>query len=193
MDAIFTPPVQLHKAVLVGRLLFVLGAIVNDVEYVDRFLSADEARVLGIHKKIRRLPLSVREALEPEITRSQVEAKITDLEGRIGGRRAPSAADYAKVAGLETYYLTDYSFSSEAAHNVAKDLERHIELDSEGGIDGLRWGPEDVPVSELFVHAVDYALMACFAVERLFGVGPGAELEHLRARVNTLIESEVAG
>lgn len=173
--------------------LFVLGAIVNDVDYVDRFLAADEVRVLDIYKKIKRLPLSVREALEPEITLSEIEAKITELEGRIGRRKGPSVADYARAAGLETNYLTDYSFSSEAAHSVAKDLERHIQLDADGGVDGMRWGPEDVPVPELLVHAMDYALMACFAVERLFEVGPEAELTGLRARVNKLIESAFAG
>lgn len=173
--------------------LFVLGAIVQDAAYVDQFLAADEMRVLDIYKKMKRLPLPIRDALEPEITLPLIEAKITELKGKTSGRKGPSAAEYAKAAGLETYYLTDYSFSSEAAHSVAKDLERHIQLDGEGDIDGMRWGPEDIPVPALFVHAMDYALMACFAVEQLFGNGPTAELEALRMRVNKLIESDVAG
>ena len=173
--------------------LFVLGAIVHDSDYVGRFLAADETRVLEIYKKIKRLPLSVREALEPEFTLSLIEAKITEFKSRTGGRKGPSAADYAKAAGLETYYLTDYAFASEAAHSVAKDLERHIALNAEGDVDGMRWGPEDVPASALLMHAMDYALMACFAVQRLFGIGLEAELNDLRARLNQFMESAVAG
>lgn len=173
--------------------LFVLGAITADAEYVDRFLGADEVRVLEIYKKISRLPLSVRKALEPEITSSETEAKIAEYKARTGGRKGPSVAEYAKAAGLETQYLTDYSIASEAAHSVAKDLERHIHLDAEGGIDGMRWGPEDVPTPDLLLHAFDYLLMACNAVERVFGVGPSAHLEALRARANKLIERHVAG
>src|SRR6185369_15716697 len=107
--------------------------------------------------------------------------------------KGPFAADYAKAAGLETYYLTDYAFASEAAHSVAKDLERHIALNAEGDVDGMRWGPEDVPASALLMHAMDYALMACFAVQRLFGIGLEAELNDLRARLNQFMESAVAG
>jgi hypothetical protein len=171
--------------------LFVLGAIVHDAEYVDRFLAADEVRVLEIYKKINRLPLAIREALEPEISLTLIEGKLAESKGRTGARKGPSAADYAKAAGLETQYLTDYSFTSEAAHNVAKDLERHIELNEDGEIDGMRWGPEDVPVPELLAQAMDYVLMACFAVEQLFGASSVGELEKLRVRVNELIEQSI--
>lgn len=174
--------------------LFVLGAIFQKPDFVDRFLAADNARVLGVYKHISRLPPEIQAALEPEITLPLIEAKITEFRGRAGASKGPSAAEYAKAADLETYYLTDYSFSSEAAHSVAKDLERHIHVDEEGDVIGMRWGPEDIPASELLMLAMDYALMACFAVEQLFGIGPAAELERLRSRSNQLIEqSDVAG
>lgn len=180
-----------RRAIL--EALFVLGAIVQKAEYVERFLAADDARVLEIYKKMKRLPAQVRDALEPEITPPMIEAKMAELTSKTGGRKGPTTADYAKAAGLEIYYLTDYSFSSEVTHSVAKDLERHIQLDGAGDIDGMRWGPEDVPAPELFLHAIDYVLMACFAVEELFKKGPTTELEALRSRANKLIESEHAG
>jgi hypothetical protein len=174
--------------------LFVLGAIFQRPEFVDRFLAADDDRVLGVYKKMKRLPPDVLKSLEPQVTRSLIEAKITEYQGKTGGRKGPSAADYAKAADLETYYLTDYSFSSEAAHSVAKDLERHIHLDDKRGATGMGWGPEDVPAEDLLMHAVDYALMACSAVEQVFAIGPTAELEQLRSHSNELIEhDDVAG
>lgn len=172
--------------------LFVLGAIWQKPELVDRFLQADDDRVLEIYKKMKRLPAEIRAALEPEITLPLIEAKITEFRGRTGGRKGPTAAEYAKAADLETYYLTDYSFSSEAAHNVAKDLERHIHMDDEGEVVGMNWGPEDVPASELLEHAIDYTLMACFAVESAFSIGPSSDLKALQQTSNRLIEQSGA-
>jgi hypothetical protein len=184
----------MHSQGLVQRrsvleALFVLGAIFQKPVFVDRFLAADNERVLGVYKKMKRLPPDVLKALEPEITLSLIEAKITEYQGKAGGRKGPSAADYAKAADLETYYLTDYSFSSEVTHSVAKDLERHIHLDDEGDVSGMVWGPENVPTQDLLMHAMDYALMACFAVEQLFAIGPTTELERLQSRLNELVEN----
>lgn len=181
-----------RRAVL--EALFVLGAIYQKPDFVDRFLAADNERVLGIYKKMKRLPKKVQEALEPEITLPLIEEKITEYEAKTAGRKGPSTAEYAKAADLETYYLTDYSFSSEAAHSVAKDLERHIHLDGEGGVNHMRWGPEDVSADDLLAQAMDYALMASFAIRQLFGIGPDTTLNDLRTQLNQLIEEKaVAG
>lgn len=168
--------------------LFVLGAIWQKPEFVERFLQSDDDRVLEVNKKLKRLPAEIRAALEPEITLPLIEAKITEFKGRTGGRKGPTAAEYAKAADLETYHLTDYSLSSEAAHNVAKDLELHIHSDDEGGVVGMNWGPEFAPASELLGHATDYALMGCFAVESAFSIGPTSELKALQQTSNQLIE-----
>lgn len=56
----------------------------------------------------------------------------------------------------------------------------------------MNWGPEDVPASELLGHAIDYTLMACFAVESAFGIGPSSDLKALQQASNQLIEQSGA-
>jgi hypothetical protein len=168
--------------------LFVLGAIWQKPEWVERFLASDDQRVLEIYKKIKRLPPEVLATLEPEMSLPFVEAKITEFKAKTGGRKGPQTAEYAKAADLEAYYLTDYSVTSESAHNVAKDLERHIHLDVEGDVVGMWWGPEGAPAQELLLLATQYVLMACFAVESLFGTGPSSELAELQRAANEIIE-----
>jgi hypothetical protein len=173
--------------------LFLLGAIWKEPELADDFLRADDERVLQIYKRIKRLPTDVRKALEPEFTPASIDAKLTELKAKTGRRKPPSVADYAEAADLLTWYLTDYSFSSEAAHHAAKDLERQILVDADGEVDGMRWGPEDVPPSELLSNAIDYVLMACFATESLFDIGPTEELKRLQQETNRLVEAGRAG
>lgn len=173
--------------------LFVLGAIWQKPDLAGHFLRADDERVLQIYKKIKRLPAEVRAALAPEITPELLDAKLAELTDKTSGRKPPSVADYAAAADLLTWYLTDYSFSSEAAHHVAKDLERQIHLDSDGEVNGMGWGPEDVAPFELLSNAVDFVLMACFATESLFGIGPSEELKKLQDHTNNLERGDGAG
>ena len=173
--------------------LFVLGAIWQKPQLAEQYLASDDERVLQIYKKIKRLPAELRVALEPEITPSSLEAKIAELKGKTNGRKPPTVAEYAEAADLLTYYLTDYAFSSEAAHHVAKDLERHIHVDEDGDVNGMGWGPEDVAASELLLNAVEYILMACVATEKLFNLGPSTEFEQLREQTNALVDNSEAG
>ena len=173
--------------------LFVLGAIWQKPEFVDHFLRADDERVFQIYKKIKRLPVEVSAALAPEFTLEVVDAKIAQLKAKPNGPKPKSVADYAEAADLLTWYLTDYSISSEAAHHVAKDLERHIHLDMDGDVNGMEWGPENIAPSELLSVAIDFVLMACYATESLFRIGPSDALTELQAQTIRLVGSDEPG
>ena len=173
--------------------LFVLAAIWRKTELVEEFLRADDVRVFHIYKKIKRLPLEVKAALAPVITAESVDAKLAELKPKVSGRNTLSVADYAEAADLLVWYLTDYSFSSEAAHHVAKDLERHVFVDAQGEVDGMGWGPEANLASELLSNGIDYVLMACSAAEGIFAIGPSDELKQMQERTNRLMEVDGAG
>lgn len=180
----------MHTQALVQRrsmleALFVLGAIWNKPELAERYLAADSARVLKNLRRMEQLPAQIFDALRPEITRDSLKEKIAQLK-TTAPKSVPSVADYAEAAELQLYYLTDYAFSSEAAHHVAKDLERHIHVDEDGDIDGFSWGPEDVSAAVLLLQAVEYLLLASVAVEKLFGLYPFGDLERLREETGRL-------
>lgn len=168
--------------------LFVLGAVWKQPDLADKYLLNDQHRLLKIFKNIKRISPVIRQSLSPELPIESIDEKLAALKLSIGNSKPTNVADYAKAADLLDYYLTDYSFTSEAAHHVAKDLERQIALDSDGNVDGLYWGPEADAPSDLLSGAVDYMLMAVAATETLFEMTASETCRALQARTNELIE-----
>lgn len=168
--------------------LFILGAVWKQPDIVNNFLKNDQHRLINIFKHTKQLSPAVQAALSPELPIDAIEAKLEALKASTVGTKATTIADYAKASDLFDYYLTDYSFSSEAAHHVAKDLERQIALDSDGNVDGLHWGPETELPSDLLSNAVDYMMMAVTIAEALFDIVTSESANNLRARTNELVE-----
>jgi hypothetical protein len=168
--------------------LFVLGAVSKQPNLADTFMRNDQHRLLKIYKNIKKLPLEIQEHLPPEFLHEAIDEKIADLKLSTAANTLTTVSEYAKAADLYVYYLIDYSFASEAAHHVAKDLERQIILDQAGDVDGFFWGAEPDLPSELLSNAVDYMLEAVNATESLFEIGASETSKALRTKSNDLIE-----
>lgn len=168
--------------------LFVLGAIWKQPDLAAKYLLDDQHRRLKIFKNIKRLPTGIQQSLAPELPIESIDQKITALTAATAGSTPTTVADYAKAAELFGYYLTDYSFASEAAHHLAKDLERQIALDKEGDVDAVYWGPEAEAPSKLLPNAVEFMLMAVAATVDLFGITVPEELNTLRKRSDEMLD-----
>lgn len=173
--------------------LFVLGAIWKKPSLVEKYLEDDQHRVLRILKNIKKTSPMIQDVIAPTLSPLLLDKKVEGLISSTAGSDATRTAAYAQAAGLYDYYLTDYSFASEASHHVAKDLERQIALGEDGNIDGIYWGPEAEPPSELLSNAVDYMLKAIAVVEDLFELGTSEVAVYLRARTDELNESRLEG
>lgn len=182
----YTEGLNQRRSMLEG--LFVLGALWKEPNLVEKYLEDDQHRVLRILKNIKRASPIIQDAIAPELPSVSLDAKVADLKSSTAGRNASTTAAYAEAAGLLDYYLTDYSFASEASHHVAKDLERQIALDEDGDVDSIYWGPEAESPSDLLSNAVDYMLMAIVAVEGLFELSASEVAAQLRARTNELYQ-----
>jgi len=182
----YTEGLNQRRSMLEG--LFVLGALWKEPTLVDKYLEDDQHRVLHILKNIKRTSPVIKDAMAPNLPPVSLDERVADLKSSTAGRNAITTAAYAKAAELIDYYLTDYSFGSEASHHVAKDIERQIALDVNGDVDGILWGPEAEPPSELLSNAVDYMLMAIAAIEGIFELGASEVAGVLRARTDELHE-----
>lgn len=187
----YTEGLNQRRSMLEG--LFILGALWKEPTLVEKYLEDDQHRVLRILKNIKRTSPLIQDAIAPELPPVSLDSKVADLKSSTTGRKASKTADFADAADLFDYYLTDYSFASEASHHVAKDLERQIALDDDGDIDGIFWGPEAEPPSNLLSNAVDYMLMAIAAAEGLFELSASEVTAHLRTRTNELHQSMLGG
>jgi hypothetical protein len=166
--------------------LFVLGAIWKKPDLLAQYMSADAHRLLNIHRKIKQLSPEIQDSLSPELSPDVVDARIAELAHSTKGTSALSAFEYAKEADLLNYYLTDYVFASEASHHAAKDLERQIELNANGAIDGFSWGPEQEPATKLLWQSIEYILMAIGATESIFELGAASSLTDFIAKMSSL-------
>jgi len=169
--------------------LFVLGAVWKEPKTIEAFFSNDSGRVKKVLKNIKEISGPIREAVANSLTFEEIERRIAT----IGNPSVKSAKDFAKDAGLLDLYLTDYSFSSEALHHVAKDLERHIDKSGSGNVDGLFWGPEAEQPFELLSPAINYVLLAIEAVRGVFNLDSSQLEEGLRVRMDRLFEMLIDG
>lgn len=179
-----TEGLTVRRSMLEG--LFVLGAIWREPKAVDAFLAKDQHRVKKILENIGRTSTPIQEAVASDLPAAEIEDRLAKLGETIKGVAVKSTKEYADAAGLLDYYYLDYSFASEAAHHVAKDLERQIAVDEHGVVDGLYWGPEHEPPSDLLSRAVQYMLNSMEAVDGVFGLSVIQELEKLQARLAAL-------
>ena len=62
-------------------------------------------------------------------------------------------SEWAKKAGLYQLYLTQYSLLSHAVHTKVHDLEKVVNIDSQGQIESIMYGPTDKGLKEVFVAA----------------------------------------
>lgn len=172
-----TEGLSAHRSLL--EALFVLGAIINQPDLVKVYLKNDEHRRRDIFKKIKKLSPTLRKALTPEFLPDVIEERLVELEASAKGATYMGVEQYAQAAKLHDIYLTDYSFLSEAAHHVAKDLERQIAVNAAGDVDGIYWGPESALPSSLLSPALEHMLVAAKATEILFAIGPSEDVVHL--------------
>lgn len=170
------------------EVLFVLGAICNQAELVDTYLKNDEHRRRDIYKNIKKMSPTIRKSLTPELTPEVVDKHISELTASTKGSTYMGVEQYAQAAKLHDIYLNDYSFLSEAAHHVARDLERQIAVDSDGDVNGFYWGPDPDLPSALLSPAVEHMLMAARATEALFKIGPSERLGSLWRKAEEMFE-----
>ena len=78
---------------------------------------------------------------------------------------------------------------SETAHHLVKDLERHVTVDEENNIIGFLIEDEATNESDILYPAMDYTLMACRAINDIFGIDHNSEINRLSESVNELTKS----
>lgn len=168
--------------------LFVLGAIHKNPALVQAHLLMDMHRRRDIFKNIKKLSSKLKNALPPELSQENVDKTVAELECAAKGIPYFGPEQYAQAAGLHDTYLTDYSFLSEAAHHVAKDIERNISVDNDGDVDGLYWGPGRDPPSALLFPAIEHALIAVDTTEKMFKLKSSSSFKKLRKQAQQMFK-----
>jgi hypothetical protein len=121
-----------------------------------------------------------------------LDQKIAELTQATKGVRYLSVEQFSQAAKLHDLYLTDYSLLSEAAHHVARDLERQVAVDSYDELSALIWGPEAEPPFKLLFPAIDQMLMAAHVLSKIFVLDINEKLDSFSAQSRRLSEQDEA-
>jgi hypothetical protein len=186
-----TEGLVLRRAML--EALFVLGAIWQEPNLVRTYVQMDQHRRRHIYKNLRRTSPEVRGGVFAGITDEELDKTIGELTLATKGLTSLTVERFAQGAKLHDLYLTDYGVLSEAAHHVARDLERQVTVGQDDEIDSIIWGPEPEPPFKLLFPATDQMLMATHVISQMFGLDVKERFEFFSRRSRQLSEEDEAG
>ena len=159
-----SPAVVMARACLEG--VFAARAIALAPDALRRFILADQMERLALANKAEQYAYPNLEDLRQEVARGlQAEIK-SEIEA--DEARRFSTKEMSQIAGMHDWYVTIYSLWSKTAHSRVRDLEQYLNLDENGEIRSLKYGPGLDGVPLLLLTAMHALLLGADALGRLF-------------------------
>lgn len=147
--------------------LFSLVASSKFEEVVKQFIAADQVERRKFFNKARMWKSdSLRDLADKHATDKMIQKIQKDIE-ETEAKRFPTE-QIAIKAELHDWYLTAYSILSPSVHSSIRDLEKHLIIDDQGDITGLKNEPTIDDYDRLFATAAESMLHALMAVEKVF-------------------------
>ena len=87
------------------------------------------------------------------------------------------------------WHLTAYSIFSQSVHSSIRDLEKHLIIDDQKNIIGLKNEPSTENIDRLFITAAEAMLHALMALERNFDVKTDVFVDSTYKTIGKLSES----
>jgi hypothetical protein len=119
--------------------MFVLCATANDDDALHAYILNDELERRRIANKM----LSEKEDAFADVPLAAIREIKTELEKEIREQKIKkySTEDFAKKAGLHSWYLTAYAVTSQAVHATIRDMEQYLVTDGNGDIRAIKFVP----------------------------------------------------
>ena len=182
-NTLYTESRILRRGML--EALFSLGALWKQPDTVSNFVNNDVHRRIKLYTNIKKTSKKFREKHLNRISDKEVEEILSDLRSQKQGEYL-STESLSQKAELHDLYLSDYAILSESAHHLAKDLERHISADKGNNIRELLVEDKETSGKDLLFPAIDHMLMACDAIDNIFGEKHEMQIQGFSKRVNEL-------
>lgn len=168
--------------------LFSLRALWKQPDTVSDFVNNDVHRRIKLYTNFGKTSKKFREQHLNGMSDDRIKEILLDLNRE---RSSPylSMKSLSQKAGLYDLFLSHYAILSETAHHLAKDLERHVVVDKENNIIEFLIEDEATNESDILYPALDYTLMACHAINNIFGIDHNSEIHRLNESANELAKS----
>lgn len=159
--------------------LFTLGAMWQQPATVQDYIRNDLHRRRDIYKNLLKASAEMRKTVSASISETELLRQSDELTIQTKGITYLSVEEFSQRAKLHDLYLTDYCILSEASHHVARDIERHVIVNTGGDIEELIWGIESEPPFNLLFPATDQMLIGIHVVDKLFALGIANNIKEL--------------
>jgi hypothetical protein len=164
---------------------FFLGAVANNPNFLPKLGGADAAYERNKVRWMREASVSdAIESLTPEHRRKleehfdKVDRLIAEREAaqdRIAHLKIEAAAREGQMFGIYESLYRD--LSHRAAHPTLKSLTQHAQMDAQGNVVGLRFGPDTRETGETIYCAMSALLAATAAMRTVFQCSESDKLE----------------
>jgi hypothetical protein len=149
-----------------------------------QYVGEDVIRRRKLIRKFKRLGVELQTGADLEEL-ERVEAYLT---ARIASEDLVERTTewYAEQAGMEDFYRSAYSLLSEAVHVSVGQLESSLNLDEDGTLIGLVYGPSDTELEHHLLACSEALILALRAAYSVVDVQTADEIHRIHDEFNEL-------
>ena len=150
--------------------MFLMKAIAKDHDFSSKIL---DQNLLDDLKTARKVKIIIERKIINTTqcpTLKEVNQKISDLKKLIKdkGITKMQKINLANAAGLTDYYDTIYHILSGIVHINPKDLGQYLDLDKQGNVKEIKWGPDIDGTKEVLFAALELMVGVLESIASLF-------------------------
>lgn len=152
---------------------FTIRAIASSPEVMREYIAADQRQRLSVFRRVQNNPSGFKAVLA-DGREGEIEALIAEVEADVQTNKPKKlhVSYLAEKAGLKDTYDTAYVLFSGTVHSAVRDLEQYLQLNAEGSISEMKWGPDGSDIDRLLITTIECASHSLRAVEALFNLDP---------------------
>jgi hypothetical protein len=167
------------------EVLFFLCAIGKKPDLAKDYVEEHQQYRLKLLRKFKELHGAT---FPLDIGLEDVKSLEEELKAEIGAGKftVRTTEQWAQEAGLHEWYLSVYAILSITAHIKVKDLERYLVTDKSGEIRGIKWGPDDHDVKNIFITAAESMLIAMKSASEVFQINKDDIINNLHAELEKI-------
>jgi len=157
---------------------FILCATAKDDDALNAYVINGERERLRITNKVltngdktfSKVPLAVLQDIKKELDEKMKKQKV----------RKFSTEDFARKAGLHSWYLTAYAKTSWAVHATIGDVEQYLVLDERENLKGIKFVPTDKDTLTVLSAACNAMIISLGESLVVFGADTAIADEHVK-------------
>jgi hypothetical protein len=156
--------------------MFVLCATANDDDALEAYIVDGERERLKVTRKL----LADKGTTLSDDRLNAIRGIQNELDEMMKKQevRKFSTEDFAKKAGLHSWYLTAYTKTSWAVHTNIRDIERYLVLDKEEKLKSIKFIPTDDDAVNILSAACNAMIISLGEFLPLFGADTSAAEAH---------------